>query len=269
MSKKIRILALMAIAVITLGGIGRGLSQFNFMVYLPIIIVTPSPTPTITPTPTQTLPPQQTPTKTSTPTATQPVPPTPIPASVFVVPESTFSYASGYGSFYVLGDVTNNTALNVEYVFVTADFFNSQGMLVDAETGIVYLDILESGETSCFDIIFSAAPVGWSYYTFEISYSETSENLQNLTILSSNPSNPYGTYKVVGMARNDDTQVIDYPFVVGTFYNASSKVVGCDTGITATYPLNPGVSSSFTIYGPNTNVVGAITRYRVQGDASN
>ncbi|MFQ6058643.1 MAG: FxLYD domain-containing protein [Anaerolineae bacterium] len=244
----------------------------------PRATLTPTPTATATPTATQT--PTSTATNTPTPTLTMTASPTPTltntpsptatrtPADVYVLSNHSH-YVDSINYLHVIGEVYNNTANHLRYVKITANFFNSSEQLVDTGFTYTYLDNLPAGVKTCFHILL-AEPAGWSYYEFEApSYWTDGEPLPNLTVFNDSGSyDPtFGWYEIVGQVRNDHGSRVEYVSPVGTVYNASGTVVGCDFTYVNSTHLDPGQTSSFKMTFGGRDYADVVS-YRLQVDGN-
>jgi len=168
---------------------------------------------------------------------------------------------------HVVGEVANNTANHLRYVKITANFFDSNGKLLDTEFTYTWLDNLPANNKTCFHILLQN-PASWSYYELENpTYWTDGRPLPNLAILNDSGSyNPtFGWYEIIGQVRNDHGARVNYVSPVGTIYTASGTVVGCDFTYVNSTNLDPGQTSSFemTFSGRNYSDV---TSYRLQVD---
>lgn len=194
---------------------------------------------------------------------------TPLPSGVYVLPNHSF-YQTSWGSLHIVGEVMNNTSSHLTFVKISANLFSSGGQLLDTDYTYTYLDDLPAGHKTCFDVLFLDPPSGWSYYEFETpAYWTSGEPLPNLTVL--NDSGSYdptdGDYKIVGQVRNDHGSRVEYVSPVGTLYNSSGIVVGCDYTYVNSTHLDPGQVSAFRIdyYGRD---YGDVVLYRLQVDGN-
>jgi hypothetical protein len=229
-------------------------------IYLPIIIKpeqpTPTPTTTNTPTPTQTQTPTNTPTKTT------------VPPSVQILPNHSY-FVDDYGYLYIIGEVLNNTADNITSVKISVNIFNSSGHLLDTNYTFIYLDNLPAWDKTCFHFMLQE-PSDWSYYEFEApTYYTDGQPLPNLTVLNDSGSyDPtYDEYEIIGQVRNDNGDRVEYVQPVGTIYNASGTVVGCDFTYVNSTHLDPDQVSAFklTFYDRD---YADVTSYRLQVDGN-
>jgi len=201
-------------------------------------------------------------TPTNTPTNTPTAPPP------YILSNHSW-YVNSIGSLHVVGEVQNNTSNNLRFVRITANFFDSHGVLLDVDYTYTWLDNLPAGDKTCFDL-FVSEPSGWAYYEFEaVSYWTDGDPLPNLTVLNDSGSyiSYFGWYKIIGIVRNDHGTRVEYVNPVGTLYNASGTVIGCDfTYVNATH-LDPSQQSSFEMTFIGRDYVDAAS-YRLQVDGN-
>lgn len=235
----------------------------------PTITRTATPTRTPTPTNTSTLIPTTTPTKTPTPTKTFTPTPTSIPSGVYILPNHTY-YIDSIDSLWIVGEVWNNTLNYLTFVKISANLFNSYGQLIDTDYTYTWLDNLPPGEKTCFDILFSDNPPGWTYYEFEApTYWTDGEPLPNITVynVSGSYDPTYGWYEIIGQARNDQGVRVEYVSPVSTLYNSGGKVIGCDFSFVNSTHLDPGQISAFELLFSGRDYSDA-SSYRIQVDGN-
>lgn len=237
--------------------------------YLALIRHDPSPTPTPTitrtptPTNTSTLVPSSTPTKTFTPS------PTSIPSGVYVLSNHTY-YIDSIDSLWIVGEVWNNTSDYLEFVKIPANLYGASGNLLDTDYTYTYLDSLPPGEKTCFDLLFTDYPPEWAYYEFEPpSYWTDGEPLPNLKVynVSASYDPTYGWYEIIGQVRNDQGTRVEYVSPVGSLYNSTGKVIGCDFTYVNSTHLDPGQTSAFDMLFTGRDYADA-TNYRIQVDGN-
>ena len=175
-----------------------------------------------------------------------PLPPEPPPAGVSILTNHSY-YVDAINYLHIVGEVMNNTDDNLRFVKITADFFNNSGQILDTDFTYIWLDNLPSRDKTCFDLALPA-PGGWSYYQFEpLHYWTDGVPLPNLAVTDHHGSynSTFGWYEIIGQVRNDEATVVEYVMPVGTAYNGSGTVVGCDFTFVNTTDLNPGQISAF------------------------
>jgi hypothetical protein len=224
-----------------------------YSTYLPIVIRAPS-----TPTPTQE-PTQPPPTPTQEPTQ-------PPPTGVQILPNHSY-YVDSIDYLNVVGEIMNNTDDNLRYVKITANFFSASGHLLDTDFTYTWMDTLPARDKTCFDVSVPV-PSGWSYYQFEApTYWTDGQPLPILTVINDSGSyDPtFGWYEIIGQVRNDNGSRVEYVSPIGTIYNASGKVIGCDFTYVNSTDLNPGQISSFEMTFVGRDYADVIS-YRLQVD---
>lgn len=232
--------------------------------FTPTPTATASPTATSTPTPT----PTSTPTNTLTPTNTAaPVPPTAVPGVHILTNHS--SYVDNIDYLNVVGEILNNTANHLRYVRITVNVFNTNGQLLDTDFTYTSLDTLPPGDKTCFQL-WMEEPTSWSYYEFEApSYWTDAEPLPNLAVFNDSGSynSTFGWYEIIGQVRNDHGSRVEYVSPVGTAYNSSGVVIGCDFTYVNSTHLDPDQTSSFemTFMGRD---YADVSSYRLQADGN-
>lgn len=191
-----------------------------------------------------------------------------LPAGVTILPNHSW-YVDSIDYLNIVGEVSNNTNSNLRFVKIAVNVFNSSGNLLATDYTYTWLNDLPAKEKTCFEL-FIPKPVGWSYYEFEpVEYWTDGTPLPNLTAFNHSGSydSTFGWYEIIGMVRNDTSTNYEYVQPVGTLYNGSGSVIGCDFTFTNLDVLNPGQSSAFemTFYGRDYSDVAS---YRLQVDGS-
>lgn len=256
------VLAFILVGVVVASGDGSSASVFLPLVRKAIPTPTPTATPTNTPRPTSTPSPTSTtvpsPTPTNTPTAT------PVPSGVFVL-SNYHDFVDPYGVLHIVGEVRNNTSDHLFLVRIAANFFDGTGQLLDTSFTYTDLDDLPAGEKTCFHISMSE-PDGWVYYEFDTpGYWTFGSPLPSLTVFNDSGSyNPTsGWYEILGQVRNDHGARVESVEPVGTLYNSSGTVLGCDSTYVNSSHLDPGQTSAFKISFTRRDYVD-VSSYRLQ-----
>jgi hypothetical protein len=227
-----------------------GEQMADYHLYLPLVMKQETPTPTQTPTPT--------------------VPPVPtvttIPPGVHIL-QNYSHYVDSIDYLHIVGEVLNNTSDHLWSVKITVNIFNGGGQLVDVDYSYMYLSNLPAWDKTCFEVLLQE-PTDWAYYQFEQpTYWTDGTPLPNMTVYNDSGSyDPtYGWYEIIGLVRNDHGSRVEYVSPVGTLYNASGAVVGCDFTYVSSTHLDPDQTSSFklTFFGRDYS---GVTLYRLQVD---
>lgn len=168
---------------------------------------------------------------------------------------------------HVLGEVQNNTGSYLRFIKVTARALDRDGQTLGSGSAYVYLNSLPPGEKTCFDILL-VQPEGWSSYRLENPiYSTDGSPLPKLTVLNSEGSQDSATgwYTITGQVRNDHGTRIDYVSPIGTAYDASGSVVGCNITYVNGNHLTAGEASPFEMFFTDSNAA-SIRSFRIQVD---
>lgn len=222
--------------------------------------VTATLVPTLTPTVIFTPIPEDTPTQTPSPT------PTATATGALQVLENHTVYTSTFGATrYIVGEVRNNSASSVQFVSITADIYNAGNQLIDTEQTYLKQDLLPATGKGCFKVIFFAPPADWATYQLITEGSITQQLPPSLTITSAISTSNTTSFELVGQVRNDGPTPHQYAHIVGTLYNSTNQVIGCDDTYATTETLAPGATSSWklTFYGIKPDL---ITSYRLMAD---
>jgi hypothetical protein len=176
--------------------------------------------------------------------------PTPTPGKLRVL-DNYSHYVTSWGSLHLVGEVWNNTGQDVAGVQVKAQVYNRDDDLLATQTVQLYLDDLPDDATTCFDVIFFGDEVkGFSSYKFsEPTFTRAGKDLPDL--VASNVYGSYdgdtGEYEIKGSLKNQDSTRLSCVRTVGTLYNKSGKVIGCDYAYVSSVDLNVNQTSSFSI----------------------
>ena len=259
--------ASLVVIIIVIVGLLLGFSKafalvISNSVYLPLVMKDYPPLPTATPT--------IIPTATEMPTApaTATLINTPIPVGVQIL-NNYSTYVDSIDYLHIVGEVLNYTGNHLEFVKISANFYNSSGQFVDTDYTYTYLWYLPAYDKTCFNLSLQL-PTGYSYFEFEPVYFWTGgQPLPLLTVLNDSgtylPS--YGDYRIIGQVRNAESRTVTFVSPVMTLYNGSGKVVDCDYTYVNSTDLAPGQISSFENTFFSTDYSG-VTSYRIQVDGN-
>lgn len=159
---------------------------------------------------------------------------------------SSTGYRDPSGNYRVVGEVQNIGNQAVNFVQVTAQFYDSGNNPVDSRFDLTLLYVILAGRKSPFEIALldSTESALVSRYSLSVTYVQTGDLPLKLRILSdTNYSDASGNLHVVGNLQNNGTQKLVNAKVVATYYDASSRVmatglIGFDPDVTG--DINPG-----------------------------
>lgn len=210
----------------------------------------PAPTPVSTSTPIPTSIPEQTLTPTTAPTATPTTTPTITPETT-KEPEilSSKSYIDNLGYFNVVGEVKNTLSTNINYVKITATFYDAQEKVIGTDFTYTELDLLKPNQKSAFELSSYPDMIEPASYKLKVSYKETgNEPFAGLTILSHSAKiGELGYHEIVGEVQNEGTRKSSFVRVVCTYYDANGEVIGTSFTYTDPDEIDAGDSAPFEL----------------------
>lgn len=173
-----------------------------------------------------------------------------VPERVYILENHTHYKSSSSGYLHILGEIQNDRHDTISNVVIKATLYNKEKKALASESTSLYLGSLMPGDKSCFDITFTEIPSGWSTYGFDDpTYTMEGQRLPDVSITRSMPDLDDDDLEISGSAHNDESVRVDSVRPVGTVYNASDQVIGCqDTYLDGYYTyLNRGSTGSFTL----------------------
>lgn len=166
---------------------------------------------------------------------------------------SNTGYVDTAGNYYVVGEVQNIGGQTVNFIQVTATFYDSQNSIVDSRFDLTMLNVLLEQRKTPFKIALLdvAESSRVDHYTLQVTYLETDPVPMRLVIQSYSNSSDYdGSMRIVGTLKNLGDEKLVNAKIVATYYDASSHVVAAE--LTSFDPevtgdINPGQTVSFEI----------------------
>jgi hypothetical protein len=159
---------------------------------------------------------------------------------------SSTGYLDSSGNYRVVGEVQNVGSQAVNFVEVTATFYDSHNVVVDSRFDLTMLYVILVGRKSPFELalldVAESAIV--SRYSLSVTYLETTELPMKLEILSqSNYTDAEGNMHLAGTLRNLGNEKLVNAKVVATYYDALSQVVA-----TASIGFDPDLTGDIDPY---------------------
>ena len=141
---------------------------------------------------------------------------------------SHVGYVDSEGNYRVVGEVQNFGPRTVNFIQVTATFYDSQNSVVDSRFDLTMLNVLLVDRKSPFEIALLdvAESSRVSHYSLNVTFLETSSIPMKLAILSdSSHLETDGSMHIVGNLKNLGDQTLVNAKGVATYYDQSSHVV--------------------------------------------
>lgn len=168
---------------------------------------------------------------------------------------------------HIFGEVQNNGGQSLEYVKVTATYYNSTGTVIGTGYGYTLIDLVLAGTRSPFQIILLQTQLvaQVDHYSLGVTYHVSSKQKPpGIHILSnSSYTDILGYLNIVGEAKNEHAQNATFVNVVVTFYNQTGAVIGCADSYADPYDLSPNQTAPFHIFLIYTEVVPNVARYEL------
>jgi hypothetical protein len=164
---------------------------------------------------------------------------------------SQTSYVDSIDYFHVIGEVQNNAPESMEFVKITATFYDAAGKVVGTDFGYTTMDILRPAERSPFEILLTDKEQSQKIDNYKLSVSgdETFKSKPaNLKLnVGESFTDSIDNYHIVGEVTNQGGQVTKFVKIGGAFYNDQNQLVAVGFSYTDPSDLSPGVTAPFEI----------------------
>ncbi len=235
----------------------------------PTPMPTPSPTPIPEPTPKPLPPsppsptPQPVPTPSPIPQVTPSVPPE-IEKGLLVLSHSTF--IDSLGRFRVVGEVQNDGSGSTQKNRITVTFYDDQGVVALEGSNYCYLEILQPGKKSPFEVVFQSSPSTQNYKLLATWQPASKVPYRRFIFKDvSYQTSEDGSLLLTGKVTNSGVETAGLIAIVGSLYDSSNKIVDVGYTFCDVIPLPPGYTSSFSML-VHSRVAGLIQNYFLQAE---
>ncbi len=163
------------------------------------------------------------------------------------------AYVGLFGWLRVAGEVENNGTEPLEDVEIIASFYNESHEFIGAASRFTFVDIIDVGETSPFEIEFMQASQvpKVDYYTLDFNFDVATDlnpeldlNIQYYTDYIDST----GRLHIIGEVQNNGTIPLHGPMVIATFYNSTGEIISVDFTYSRLDTIDVGETSPFNIY---------------------
>ena len=169
-------------------------------------------------------------------------------ADVDILSHTGFLDSLGY--YHVVGEVRNVGDQAVNYVKITATFYNSSHVVIATDFTYAELDVLLVGRKSPFDLFLfdTTQSAQVDHYSLSVTFSATSPLPIGLEILSnSSYIDGIGWMHVVGEIKNMGSVRATYVKVIATYYNETGVVVDAEFTFSDPSDIDPNQTAPFDI----------------------
>lgn len=150
-----------------------------------------------------------------------------------IIHDNYSSYVTTTGSLHVVGEVENIGNKPVEFVRITATFYDTNSTVIATDFTYSALDIMPQGVKSPFEIILIDENQVSKVHNYSLAvsdYDQTSETLNEALMILSDSSylSASNRLNIVGEVKNNGTVECTFTKVVVTCYDQNGKVVASD-----------------------------------------
>lgn len=146
--------------------------------------------------------------------------------TIDILPSS--GYLDSSGNYHIVGEVQNTGNKAVNFIKVTATFYDSYGLVIDSRFDMTTLYTVLTGRKSPFEIslLDQTESAAVDHYTLSVTYLETDDIPLKLAIPRNlNYTNTKGELHIIGDLKNLGDETLVNAKIVATYYGASSRVV--------------------------------------------
>ena len=184
------------------------------------------------------------------------------PANVAVIPAPTAlppdalllglmsdaSYTDGFDTLNVVGEVINDSNLDVGNITVIVTFYDAAGAFIHEAQGKTLVDNLQPEERAPF-LLSLPRPAGMSNYSVKAVGRPTPPRLKPQLVLLSNKryEDDAGFFHVTGQIKNTGSVAVEQAKVVVTLYGRGGGVINVGFAYPQPSPLAPGEIAAFDV----------------------
>lgn len=172
----------------------------------------------------------------------------------------------------MIGEVENVGDKDIQFVQITATFYDENNTVVDTDTGYSGLTIISPGVRSPFQLSIIDENQIQKIHNYSLaisSYDGVIQPLPKTLMILSNSSyiSTGGLLNIVGEVKNNGSSECTFTIVMATCYDADGKVVCVDTGYTSPSDLAPGEKAPFNLIIYDETQSGKVTDYALQAQS--
>lgn len=181
-------------------------------------------------------------------------------------------YISSDGTLYVIGEVQNVRDKDVQFVRITATFYDENNTVVATNTSNSGLRMIPPGGKSPFQVSIDDENQIQKMYNYSLaisSYDGVTQPFPKTLMILSNSSyiSVGGLLNIVGEVKNNGSSESTFTRVLATCYDDNGTVVFINTGLTVPSNLAPGKNATFNLIIYDENQSGKVTNYALQAES--
>jgi hypothetical protein len=196
-----------------------------------------------------------------------------VKAEDVIIHDNYSSYITSTGSLHVVGEVQNMGDKPVEFVRITATFYDANSTVIATDFTYSALDIIPQGVKSPFEIILldeNQVSKVHNYSLVVTDYEQTSDALDRTLLILSNSSylSASNRLNIVGEVKNNGTVESTFTKVVVTCYDQNGKVVVSDFSYCDPDTISEGEKAPFHILVIDANQSMKVASYELQAQSN-
>lgn len=180
---------------------------------------------------------------------------TTVQAATLAYVVSSTSYLDSLGGYNVVGEVKNVADGALEFVQITATFYDVNNVVVGTKFSYAYIEVLEAGRKSPFTITLGDAGQSAKVHNYSLgisSFEQTSSKPSYLQISSMNQyTDSNRDLHLVGEIKNSGSQIARYVRIAATFYGGEGEVVGATATYSDPKDIAPEKKATFDVSPPS------------------
>ena len=194
-------------------------------------------------------------------------------ADQVIIQDNFSSYVTSSGYLHIVGEVENQGDTYVEYVRVTAMYYDMNDSIVGTNYTVTKLRVLPPHTKSPFELIVDDADraARISRYSLLITgYIQESQLLPHILRMISNSSfiSAAGYLNIIGEVNNEGASKCSYVTVTVTCYDLSGKVVAVNDAYTTPLHIMPKANGTFNMMIADRDQSSKVSRYTLQVESN-
>jgi hypothetical protein len=168
---------------------------------------------------------------------------------------SSTSYLDGLGWYNVVGEVKNVADGALEFIQITATFYDVNNVVVGTRFSYAYIEVLEAGRKSPFTITLGDAGQSAEVHHYSLMISSFEQTTSKPVYLQISSMSAYTDSNrdlhLIGEIENSGTQIAQYVRIVATFYGGDGEVVGAAVTYSDPKDIAPLKKATFDVSPPS------------------
>ncbi|TLY06570.1 MAG: hypothetical protein E6K88_08010, partial [Thaumarchaeota archaeon] len=160
--------------------------------------------------------------------------------------DNQFSYIDETKVMHILGEIKNESDHSMRNVLITISFYDREENLLDEFTRVPALRVINPGESSPFEILFTdqKAVDDVANFTMLATGQTTELKEKQLKIISANSRlDLLGTYYIYAVARNEGQESATNAIMIATLYDKDGRVIAIGNALAEAGPGSSNITA--------------------------